>query len=83
MMMGLSFRQWMIVIARAPVIVEKVKAILPELLPIIDDVRDLAHELGLAKPGEKKVTPKQIIERGLEDLTPEERALFNRMTGRE
>lgn len=79
---GLSFGQWLIVLAKAPPIIAKVKTALPVLVPILDDVRSLIHELGLDQPTDKPLTPKEVAEKiGLGDLTPEEQALYDRMSG--
>lgn len=78
---GFTLTQWAIILGKSPPIIAKVRTALPILMPIVDDVRALVHELGLDKPSpDKPLTPKEFTDK-LGELTPEEKALFDRMSG--
>jgi hypothetical protein len=80
---GLSFSQWLRLIAAAPSIVAEVKLILPVVVPVVKHILALVHELGLDKPSDAPLTPREVAEKiGLGDLTPEEQATLDRMLGK-
>jgi hypothetical protein len=80
---GLSFAQWLKLIAAVPRIAAEVRLILPVVVPVVRNILALVHELGLDKPTDEPLTPREVAEKiGLGDLTPEEQAMLDRMLGR-
>jgi hypothetical protein len=92
--MGLSLRQWKVLIYAAPKVVAEVYSALPVIIPLVkhvlqalptivklvNEVMKVVEELKLKEPqAGPGLHPEEIIERP-HGMTPEEKELFDRMS---
>lgn len=81
-MNGLSFQQWLQLLAATPRIVEHLRRALPTLIPLIKEVVAVIEDLKLEEPIHKPVAPNEAVKKlqTKKGFTPEEKELFERMS---
>lgn len=81
-MKELSLSQWLQLLVAAPRVVSRLRAALPTLIPLVEEVLAIIKELNLEEASTKPITPKEAVDkiRGKKAFTAEEKALFDRMS---